>query len=217
MKKTLISLSILIISACSETTNPEFKYTQPKLSHQVEYQPSVDNTPTQPSNTITMDESVLSFGTDFTMSNGGKVEERVLSMTSTFEYTDRDGTLVSRAEEEFLSWGVKIDVYDNKHQVIGFIEEEIFESMFSFENTYSIKDGSGKIIAKSKKLDFFSTDIKLYDLSGQLVALMSRPAINFISDTWTIEIIQKDVIDERILFLIPPFKTSEDNRKSSEK
>ena len=205
------------MSACSETTNPEFKYTQPKSSHQVEYQPSVDNTPTQPSNTITMDESVLSFGTDFTMSNGGKVEERVLSMTSTFEYTDRDGTLVSRAEEEFLSWGVKIDVYDNKHQVIGFIEEEIFESMFSFENTYSIKDGSGKIIAKSKKLDFFSTDIKLYDLSGNLVVMMTRPALNFMGDTWTIEIIKKDVIDERILFLIPPFKTSEDNRKSSEK
>jgi hypothetical protein len=56
-------------------------------------------------------------------------------MTSTFKYIDITNKLFAKAQEEFLTWGVKIDVTDENGKLIGYIEEEIFESMISLENT----------------------------------------------------------------------------------
>ena len=170
------------------------------------------------SNNFVVDQDIISIGSDFHITSGdnkcGVVEERIMSWGKTFEYMMND-TLVSRAEERLISWGVNIDVYDNKKNKIGSIEEEILEGMFSIKTIYSIKNANGDVIGKSKKLDFFGTDIDVYDNSDKLIATMTRPMINLMSDTWTIDV-KADVIDKRILIFIPCYKTSVDAERESE-
>lgn len=163
-------------------------------------------------NQFKVDQDILSIGSDFHIKSGsnkcGVVEERVLSWGKTFEYL-MNGQLVSRAEQRVLSWGIDIEVFDDKKVKIGEIEEEILEGMFSIKTIYSIKDSSGKVIGKSKKLDFFGTDIDIYNMNGDLIATMRRPMINLLSDSWKINIMD-DKIDKRLLVFIPCYKTSAD-------
>lgn len=169
-------------------------------------------------NNFIVDQDILSIGSDFHIKSGsnkcGVVEERVFSWGKTFEYLTND-TLVSRAEQRVISWGVKIDVYDESKNKIGSIEEEILEGLFSIKTIYSIKDSSDNIVGKSKKLDFFGTDVDIYNDKGDLIVTMTRPMINILSDTWTINI-KSDEIDKRILVFIPCYKTSVDDEREDE-
>ena len=45
---------------------------------------------------------------------------------------------------------------------------------------------------------------------------IKRPMINVLTDTWTINIIKKGVLDPRIMTMMPAFKTSADNRRREE-
>lgn len=161
-----------------------------------------------------VDQDVLSFGSDFTLSNGlGTVKERILSMTSSFSYYNTSGAKIASATESMFSFGTEITVYDAQNRTIGYIKEEVFDSWFSVYAIYSIRDSRGNKIATSRKLDFFSTTIDFYDNSNNLIVQMTRPAINFFSDEWTVNIIVQGRIDNRILVFIPCYKTTADEHK----
>lgn len=161
-----------------------------------------------------VDQDVFSFGSDFTLSNGlGTVKERILSMTSSFSYYSKSGSKIASATESMFSFGTEITVYDAQNRTIGYIKEEVFDSWFSFYAIYSIRDSKGNKLATSRKLDFFSTTIDFYDNSNNLIVQMVRPAINFFSDEWTVNIIVQGRIDNRILVFIPCYKTTADEHK----
>jgi uncharacterized protein YxjI len=174
-----------------------------------------DIKPIELPNRFEMDEVFLTIGTDINInSNGeriGKVEERTVSLGKKFEYFDNTDRKVASAKEKVFSWGTNIDVFDDKGQKIGSFEEEILESLFSIKSIYSIKDASGKLIGKSEKLEFLSTDVELLSPNGDLVCKIHRPAINLFSDSWNIEI--SGNIDKRLVIFIPAYKTSADNER----
>lgn len=172
--------------------------------------------------TYKLSEDVISFGNDFTITsnkneNKGKVIEKVFNFTTTFEYFDENGNLIARAEEAMFNLVTKINIYDNNNKLIGCIEYEIFENVLSLENTYSIKDSNGNVIAKSRKLDFGTSNVDIYDTNqSKKFAKIYRPFINMITDTWYVQI-HSDIIDHRILMFIPCYKTSADNKKKEKK
>lgn len=216
----LVSLIAFSTAGCNAPKDtqvydtPHNTYSEPIKTNVVE-----KTTPMELPNNFKMSENLISFGTDFDIDdlsgkNVGMVKERTLNLTNTFEYVDNIGTLKSRAEESFFSWGVEIIVYDENHKIIGYIQENILDGMFSIETIYSILDGNKKKIATSKKLDFIGTDIDIYT-GGNLSIAMTRPYFNLMSDTWTVNI--KDVnVDKRIAVFIPAYKTVADNRREEE-
>ena len=74
--------------------------------------------------------------------------------------------------------------------------------MFSIYSIYSIKDGSGRVIGKSEKLDFFTTEIDIVDNSGNSLVSLDK-AFMSIGDSWTVK--TNGTLDNRIVVFIPAF------------
>lgn len=170
-------------------------------------------------NSFEMDQVVLTIGTDMNITsnneNIGKVEERTINWGKTFEYFDNTGKKLATGKQKVLSLVTTIDIFDGDENKIGTVKEELVKSLFSFYSYYKILDSKGRMIAESKKLDLFSTDIDIYSKSGELLCEMHRPAFNLISDTWEVNI--HGNIDKRLIIFIPCYKTSaDDERKDKE-
>jgi len=168
-------------------------------------------------NDFSITEDFISVGTDMTLSNDngdfGKVIERTFSFGKTFELYDNQKNIQATAKEEMFSFGVEIKIFDNKGLLIGSMKEEIFESIFSVKSIYSIYDKNEKQIGKSKKLNFISTDVEIFDNSGSSIITIHRPAINLVTDKWEIKTNNNNNIDKRLFIFIAAYKTSADNEK----
>ena len=132
----------------------------------------------------------------------GKISEKVLSLTTSFDYVGEDGSKIATAKKKLISWGVEVDVVDCNDTLIGSIEEEVFESLLKTLTVYRILDASGVEIARSKKVDLFATSFTLRDSSGNIIASLKRPAINFLGNNWTVDIMDSEKIDPRLLVMI---------------
>lgn len=170
-------------------------------------------------NTFKLKSKILTFGTDMYVTNDnrdnfGKIEERLLSWGKKFEYKDNTGNLIATAKEEIFTWATKIDISDSSGKFIGSVEQEIIESMFSWYSIYSIKNADGDVIAKSKKLDFWTTNVDIFDNDGNIIANFSQEAFT-ISDKWDVSITGK--IDKRLIIFIPSFISSSQSEKEDDK
>jgi uncharacterized protein YxjI len=159
---------------------------------------------------------IISIGTDMYITNDnrdnfGKIEERTLSWGRTFQYYDNTGKILATAKQEVFSFGTKINITDESGQRIGSVEQEIIESMFSLHSIYSIKDKNGELIAKSKKLDFFTSNVDIFDVSGKFVANFDQRAFT-ISDKWNCKI-ESTSIDKRLIIFIPSFVSAAQSDK----
>lgn len=164
-------------------------------------------------NTFKITEDITLIGTDFTIKGYGVVEERMVHVMPTYEYKDNNKQLIAKAHEKLISIGVEIEVQDPQGNKLGSIEEQVIESKLTpMQTVYSIKDAQGNVLAKSKKLSFVGTDIDMYDVAGNLMVTMKRPAINILSDTRKVNI-KKEGIDKRILVFVPCYKTYADNHR----
>lgn len=165
-------------------------------------------------NKFMVNEEILSFGHDFWITNKegenfGKVEERVMSVGQKFELISNIGELEAVAKARFLTLYNIVDISSSGGSNIGRIEEEVIESIkntFNGQNIYSIFDGDGNLVAKSKADVIIQNNIDIYDLNDELVARFHKPAIQ-ISDRWSCEIFTNS-IDRRILVFIPCFISS---------
>lgn len=171
-------------------------------------------------NKFIVNEKVISLVTSFSIEDDnnqdyGTISKDILNLTTTFSYTDANNKLVATGKEELFSWGTKIDFYDAKDNYIGAINENVIESMFKVYTNYTVLDKNEKEIAKSEKTDILQTDITLTGIDGKKIAKLERDLINITSDTWNIEIFQRDKIDARILPIIVAYKTYSDNKKGS--
>lgn len=170
-------------------------------------------------NKFEMDENVMAIGTDmkvFTDEGSlGKIEERTLRLGTTFEYFDSGGEKQATAKKEAISWGVQIDIFDGEGTKLGAVHEKVFESMFSIKSQYEVFGPNGETIASSEKLDLVGTDITIKDPSGDVVATLERPWMNFGGDRWRVDITGD--IDPRLIIFIPSYKTSADNARKAKK
>jgi uncharacterized protein YxjI len=153
------------------------------------------------------------FITDDNRNNYGRVEERSLNLSSTFEYIDPSGKVTATAKQKILSLWTEIEVTDEHGQKIGSVEEEVIESIISVAySIYSIKDANGNLIAKSKKLDLLTTNVDLKTPSGQTIATLHKKLIS-IGGVWDVNI--KADVDKRLIVFIAPFIQSSQDAKSS--
>jgi uncharacterized protein YxjI len=170
-----------------------------------------------------INEKLLTIGNDFWITNNkrenfGKVEQRVLSWGKKFEYFDNTGKLDATAQEEVLTMLNKIDVVDGGGNSIGRIEQEFLESLGNLlegQNVYSVYDGSGKLVAKSKADSYLKNDVDIYDNSGDLVARFHKPAVSY-GDRWSCEIL-KEGVDKRLLIFIPCYLSSTSSKSKNNK
>jgi uncharacterized protein YxjI len=161
------------------------------------------------------EEKVLAIGTDLDLKDGsktfGKVIERTLKLTRSFDFQNSAGKLVSKGEAKFFSLGATVEFFDCNGTKIGTLKEKIFESLFKPMTTYSILDASGKEIATSEKMEVLSTEFTLKDKQGADVMKIKRPWLNVFGDTWSVEVFKPGAVDSRIVPMIPAFKTAADN------
>lgn len=168
-------------------------------------------------NSFKLKKKMLSIGTDMYVtddnrSNFGKIEERTLAFGRTFQYYDNTGKILTTAKQEIFTIGTKIDISDESGKLIGSVEQEILESMFSFYSIYSIKDETGTVIAKSKKLDFFTTNVDIFDMSGNLVVSLDQSPFKY---EWSCNI-KSTSIDKRLVIFIPSFISAAQDDKEEE-
>ncbi len=147
--------------------------------------------------------------------NHGKVYEHLVQLTRSFTFEDKDGATVATASLSAFSWGTQINIVDGNGKTIGTIKEEVYSSLLSNWNTYKILDADGKVVAYSKKSEFFATNITLENTSGKVVAELHRGAINWAGDSWSVNITDRSAIDARLLPFIAAYKTLSDNDKKS--
>jgi len=170
-------------------------------------------------NNFQMKQKLLTFGTDMWLTNDnrdnfGKIEERIFSWGKKFEYIDNTGKKLATANEQIFTLWTKIDITDENGKHIGMVEQEVIESLTSLiYSVYSIKDANGKVIAKSKKIDFFTTFVDLYDMEDKPVASF-RKRVFTVSDKWDVNITGD--IDKRLIVFIPSFISSTQAERDNE-
>ena len=145
----------------------------------------------------------------------GKVSEDLISWTRTFTWYDGVGEKAASASVALVSWGTRIDVLGGDGKKVGTIKEEVLSSMFKTWTTYKILDDAGNEIATSQKVEWLGTSITLTGNDGKTIAVVHRPAINLVSDTWKISVKETNRVDSRVLVMIAAFKTAVDNDREA--
>ena len=169
-------------------------------------------------NSFKLDQKLITIGMDMNIiSNGnniGIIEERTISIGKKFEYYDNLKKLVTSAHQKVFSLYTQIEIFDENKKLIGTVEQEVIESFFSIYSIYSIKNADGVIIAKSKKLDFFTTNVDIYDTNNKLLVKMHKRFITMFGDTWDVNILGN--IDKRLIIFIPAFISSSQAEKEKD-
>ena len=170
--------------------------------------------------TFKVEEDLVAIGSDFTLKEKGKAKaigkiyQRHLNLTTTFELVV-DGRKVCSAKTRLISIGTCIDIYDDKGQFIGSVEEEIIRSWFSpLSHIFSVKDSKGNVIAVSDKISIVGTTCTIKK-GGKVVCRYRRPAVNIFTDTWDCSI--DKAIDYRLVIFIPAFITYSNNERERDR
>ncbi len=153
-----------------------------------------------------------------TATQKGKAVETFISLTPTYTLY-MEGEKVAYAKTSFLSIGNEILYYDGDDRYLGRLKEEILKSrVLSWSTTYSLYNPLDSLLATSKKLDFWGSTITLQTPAGEQICTIHRPKrfLSFGYDRWEITVQKPGVVDERILTLIPVYKTHADNKKEKE-
>lgn len=175
-------------------------------------------------NKFLMNQKMLTVGCDFYLTNDSKenfgmIEQRILSFGTKFEYLDNTGNLSAVAESRVISLFNVIDVKDANGKSLGRIEEEILETLGNIlegQNVYSIYDGNGNLVAKSKRDMLVENHVEIEDMSGKVIAIFHKPVFSFMGDRWKCEIYSSDV-DPRLLIFIPSYISTRHAEKEEEK
>ena len=221
LKKILLggALAASTLACNNPSTNTELKsvntteigeikqpsgYSNSDYSYEVSASKSIMDAPA----TFRMEEILMSIGLDMniTDNNGneyGIIEERTLSFTKTFELLDSNRNVIAKGQTEAFSFTTVVDIKDENDKLIGTLEQEIFENLFDFGSLYTIKNANGEVVAKSRKLDFFTTDVSIEGNKGKIS--MNKEFLSF-GDQW--EIKYNGSIDKRLIAFIPAFISS---------
>lgn len=225
MKKivSLLVLCVMVFTQCSDSNVHEaqtFKRIDDRGYHyetnETTTKPTTSTKTVHNNKSVVFEKKIFTFGTDMKMYDSSKkrigvVEEKIFNLTSTFNYYDENKKFIARAHEQFFTLGTKIDITDAHGNKIGSVEQELLESMFSFYSIYKIYDGNHKVIAKSDKLDLFSSHVYI---RGNGINIDLHQRVFTLFDTWDMEI--DGEIDERLVYFIPGFIASSQSEHDDE-
>jgi len=147
----------------------------------------------------------------------GRLDREQTSITIAFDFSDQSGHEVSSARKSFFSWGTEIQVKDHAGRLIGSLHKEVIASALGFgvTNKYAVYDAAGMKVAESDGLKAGVTDFTLKAANGTEIATISRSFWwSWLHDIWYIDVSQPGVLDNRLLVMIPSFKTASDNDKN---
>lgn len=142
----------------------------------------------------------------------GKVIQR-LSFGEKYELTDMNERVVAVAKEKLFKLGTHYEIMDPLGAPIGSFDHELMKSLFSIKSKYCIKDQHGVPRLFTEELDFFGTDVKIFDGHKNLVAEMSKPMFSF-RQKWQVRIYGP--VDRRIIAFVPSFLSAIQRRKASD-
>lgn len=215
LKKALIGTLAATTMACS---NPNSNTTINNVGTEVSAPRVVEPTKSilDAPKVFRMEEEFMTFGLDMKVTDDnnndyGVVEQRTMSFTKTFELLNSNGGLIAKGSSRAFSFTTVVEVEDSNGVLIGTLEEEIFENIFSLGSLYTIKDKNGKVLGKSKKLDFFTTDVTIKGSGGTIT--MEKEFLTF-GDQW--EVKYNGNIDKRLIAFIPSFISSSQKEKKKE-
>lgn len=172
---------------------------------------------------FTIQEYQYSYGTDTYIKTDsgeslGTVEENNWSMRNGFSYYDSEKELQAYAEKRIVSSKVCIDIYDENGTSIGVVEEESksknMAAKWIFSQYYVIKNAKGEQIAKSVKSELVGTGIDIVDNDDNVVATISRSALDIGKATWSVQFKPDSDFDRRLVIFIASFQTAADNAKA---
>lgn len=168
-------------------------------------------------NSVTAQQDRFTLGTDLTLTSGdsfiGTIKQYKVSFREGYVLYDGEGKKTASAIKHALSFGVEIDIYNEKGEKLGMISEKVLETKLALISTYyEITNSEGEVIADSKKTDLAGTEITITSPSGEHLATLSRSFFDMGKDTWEITI--SEDIDPRLIVFIPGFKTHSDDAKS---
>lgn len=169
--------------------------------------------------TFTVKECWLSWTTDFNIETKeyklGHVHRKLLSLKLEYQFYDIYSQLEATAKSRWFSWGVTFDVYDNRNNLLGTVEEKVF----SFFPTFTINALNGEKLATAK-LNFWGTRYTLKDpVTNSTMVTMERPFFRM-KDNWKVTIRDQALfyqkgIDPRLFIIVMAFQTDKDNWESS--
>lgn len=230
MRVIVAALAILSLAACaaatlfpeqdaapsrstSTVTRPDTTLIQDKITACVE--------PQLPP-AFHVDAEVMSIGWKFDIKDTtgkktyGSVTESMLSYAQTFTWAWR-GEVQSVAERAPISFGVEITVNDCNKKKLAMLEEQIFSTIGSLSNRYTIKDNAGKVVGETDKFEWFSGTtftIKSAAAGNKVLAKVKRPVFTW-GDQWQITRIgtattpaDKLAADPRVLVMMAALKSA---------
>lgn len=171
-----------------------------------------------------LDEISLTAGTDFEITVDGKSVGKVVETGYTsvaFNLEDNKGSVIASAKKRMMSLRTTIDFFDGDGSKIAQLEEKKLKSSiakaFSFtgDTYYSLQDKHGREIGVSNKRDFLSggSSFDILDVHGSRVARIERGAtIRY--HHWTVD--GNGEFDSRVLALLPAFKSQNDLKDKSQ-
>lgn len=167
---------------------------------------------------FTANEVFFTIGTDMILADRtgnevGRVIERVVNLTRTFEVYNAESQLVGRTKERFFSWGVTVDLMDCEANKVGTIREEVFVSLLKVFTRYSIFDANDHVVAKSIKQDFLSVNFSIRDPDQDLLAHMHKPWFQWFTHSWDIKL-EKNTLNPLFFAVIPAYKTAADRARA---
>ncbi len=146
----------------------------------------------------------------------GKIIQKKWKVAETFELYNAQDKLVATARKRLLSLGSTIDIKDCNGVMIGTVQENIWKSFFGvFSTQYTILNGRTQL-GSSQKAEFFSTKFTITNASKQESFKMYRRSQSWVSDVWEVTVTNANLIDYRLIAMIPAFKTSADNLRRTE-
>ncbi|MDP4008558.1 MAG: hypothetical protein Q8P68_05200 [Candidatus Peregrinibacteria bacterium] len=202
------AFSALLLSACTAV--------------EVDSKPNEHNQAmqTNTSNYI-VDEHVISLTTTFSVTKdgaeAGEIVKKIISLTPTYTYSNKDGDCLAVARRALISIGNEVDVKDCSGKELAVIHENIIKTLFGagIKTSYRINGPDGTEIGSSVGTKFMATSFDITDANGTAAMHAKRPMINFTGDTWRITI-EDTAIDTRALILLVAFKTDADNERKKE-
>ena len=120
------------------------------------------------------------------LKNNGDTFARViqrLSFGEKYELTDMNERIVAIGKEKLFKLGTHYEIMTPEGAPIGTFDHELMKSLFSWKSKYCIKDQNGVPRLYTEELDFFGTDVKIFDGHKNIVCEMSKPMFS-IRDKW---------------------------------
>lgn len=160
-------------------------------------------------NDIKLTEEIISITTNFDSDTNIKIKGELISFTPEFTLY-QNGNKIGKSVQRIISIGTINDIYDEKNNKIGSVEEQLFMSL-GFYSRYKVYDKNDKLVAISEKHKYLTTVFNITDVNNNNVCTIKRPAINLMSDTWYVHF-NNVKFDKRLLIFIPCYKTYYDNK-----